>query len=316
MDAQVEQALELLYADLRSIQSAQYSDLVAVVVLVYDVLLNMSDEVQYMWRAKWSFPKVLYLIARYYGPLHLTVAFVFDTRTGLSASLSWIFVVYIDVSMVAATFSGLTTHVFSSSGPGIFTTVVDIILILRMRALYDGSKKVLIFMSVMMACEICASFATEIYVSIKSVIVYPPAIPGVVWTGCLNYNSQMITLIAWIPVMIVGFVCVVMTLYKYFTVTRMQGFRSQRLSPLLHSFAWDGTLYFFLLFAAVMVASFMILEIHNELARVGLTWIMVMYSLAGSKMILNLRIEAKDDDPPSRATNLSLEFPTIRSEEA
>ncbi|KAJ3551790.1 hypothetical protein NM688_g4507 [Phlebia brevispora] len=270
MDSQIDPAsLNLLFAELRSIQAAQYSDLAAVIVLLYDVLLNMSDEVEYIWHAKWSFPKTLYLVARYYGLLHLVIAFLRLAP---------------DYQHLCRGYLWFT----SISGPGVFTAVVDMILVLRMCAFYDGSKRVLIFMSVMMTCEICMSFAMEIYASIKSDIPNPPAIPSISWTGCLAYPTRVITLIAWIPVMIVGFVCAIMTLYKYITLTNAYGYRGRRLSPLLHSFAWDGTLYFFLLFAAIMVAALMNLEIRNELARVGLTWIIAMYSIAFPAVVVLL----------------------------
>lgn len=37
----------------------------------------------------------------------------------------------------------------------------------------------------------------ELYTSLTDTILTPPAIPSVKWTGCLAYNGQLLTLVAW-----------------------------------------------------------------------------------------------------------------------
>ncbi|EJU02734.1 hypothetical protein DACRYDRAFT_21718, partial [Dacryopinax primogenitus] len=39
----------------------------ATALFVYDILISFADEVEYVWKSKWSSPKVLYFIVRYFG---------------------------------------------------------------------------------------------------------------------------------------------------------------------------------------------------------------------------------------------------------
>ncbi|KAF8726557.1 hypothetical protein AX14_007711 [Amanita brunnescens Koide BX004] len=52
---------------LRLVWTANYAVVAACSLLVYDIILTSGREITYIWRAKWSFPKIVYLILRYYG---------------------------------------------------------------------------------------------------------------------------------------------------------------------------------------------------------------------------------------------------------
>jgi len=62
---------ELLTAVLQNRQN-NYSNAAALTLLVYDIFLTMGKEVTYIWGARWSIPKALYLFGRYYGVCYLT----------------------------------------------------------------------------------------------------------------------------------------------------------------------------------------------------------------------------------------------------
>jgi len=55
-------------------------------VLLYDHVLSIEDEVQYIWKARWSAPKLAFLISRYVVPFALLI-FVYHI-TGISGVLS------------------------------------------------------------------------------------------------------------------------------------------------------------------------------------------------------------------------------------
>lgn len=45
----------------------------ACVVLLYDHLLTLDDEIQYVWKTKTTVPKVLFLLNRYFVPIVMIV---------------------------------------------------------------------------------------------------------------------------------------------------------------------------------------------------------------------------------------------------
>ncbi|KAG5719849.1 hypothetical protein E4T56_gene6102 [Termitomyces sp. T112] len=65
---------------LRSIQARNYVRGVSVSILVYDYVLCFSLEIQSIWPAAWTVPKVLYLIARFIPMSTIGVALYFQNR--------------------------------------------------------------------------------------------------------------------------------------------------------------------------------------------------------------------------------------------
>ncbi|KAH9886205.1 hypothetical protein C8Q73DRAFT_669175 [Cubamyces lactineus] len=52
--------------------------------LSYDIILTFSQEVDLVWRAKWSLPKLLFLLVRYYTLLSLLLTLAVNTNRGVS----------------------------------------------------------------------------------------------------------------------------------------------------------------------------------------------------------------------------------------
>ena len=48
---------------------ADVTAVIGLVLLLYDHLLTFSAEVEYVWKSRWSLPKVLFLFTRYSVPL-------------------------------------------------------------------------------------------------------------------------------------------------------------------------------------------------------------------------------------------------------
>ncbi|KAJ7619851.1 hypothetical protein DFH06DRAFT_1341932 [Mycena polygramma] len=46
----------------------------AVTFLAFDICITFDDEVQYVWKERWSLPKGLYLFGRYFGLLNLLIS--------------------------------------------------------------------------------------------------------------------------------------------------------------------------------------------------------------------------------------------------
>ncbi|KAJ7159761.1 hypothetical protein C8R46DRAFT_373907 [Mycena filopes] len=85
MDAAAAAAAEVLHdaiVDLQNVAATRYVSAAGLVILLYDHLLTLGDEVEYIWKAPTTAAKVLFLIMRYMVPSFLVAETV--TRSGLS----------------------------------------------------------------------------------------------------------------------------------------------------------------------------------------------------------------------------------------
>ncbi|KAJ3551399.1 hypothetical protein NM688_g4723 [Phlebia brevispora] len=285
--ASIEGELALLYSTVQQTYSANYHEAAAVVVLLYDILLHFDTEVEVIWKSNWSLPKVLYIVARYWAPLDLLILLSFDAQIGLSVP-TWLSLhSCVDLS------TDYYCRCRACPAPVILPTVVNIILTLRMHALYDKNRKVLIFMCTMMFCSFGCTVSAAVWASVKAQVVSVPSF--VRFPACATVLSLgNVTLIAWVSSIVVGFTCMVMTLYKYISATGGLSWQTRsQISPLLRTIVRDGVLYWFLIFAADLFDAMMTLDTHDPMTRVGTIWFIVAYSIAGTRIPLNLRAEAK-----------------------
>ncbi|KAF7351580.1 hypothetical protein MSAN_01590500 [Mycena sanguinolenta] len=74
--------LQSIVVALQNVVTSRYVSVAGYVVLLYDHLLTLDDEVEYVWKADNTVAKVLFLILRYMVPLFLTGETI--TRSGLS----------------------------------------------------------------------------------------------------------------------------------------------------------------------------------------------------------------------------------------
>ncbi|KAF8526649.1 hypothetical protein BU17DRAFT_62135 [Hysterangium stoloniferum] len=271
---------------LLQLREANYSSAATLAAFAYDIILNFGREflqvllnigwkVDYIWRSKWSLPKVLYIVVRYWGPIHVAINFRIDTHINPSKE---------------------------TGGSIIYTTLVNIILLLRLYSLYDRKA--------------------ELYICIKSSLLaarnWFPAQPGVPFPGCLTTSaSRQFTLGAWIPCLTVAVIFFLMTIWKLIETRKRRGeggkeSRHAPLSPLFIAFFRDGTVFFFVIagiilsslvlmkppniygIVAVLAATLSVLLITGPLSNVEEPWLSFVYSLAGSRLIMNLREAASN----------------------
>ncbi|KAJ6483704.1 hypothetical protein DFH09DRAFT_1378208 [Mycena vulgaris] len=192
-------------------------------------------------------------------------------------------------------------------GDILFSTVVNIILILRLNAMY-GKKAVLVFLLVLFSGE----FSLELYVCIKAAIstereVFPA--PVDIWPGCLSNPDTHFTLISWIPTLVIQFIFFLLTIAKLFEDGRwrLSTLKEMKtLSPLFVSFIRDGSVFFFLIFAIVLASTLLSLLVHGPLLNMAQPWLTAIYSFSVSGLVLNLRQLANRGNMDTRAAVLWL----------
>ncbi|THH08424.1 hypothetical protein EW145_g2711 [Phellinidium pouzarii] len=212
------QAVEQLVTAVDQNRKVTYISTSALAFVAYDIITMLSMEIELIWKAKWSIPKVLYIFARYYGIIYLIEHFFWKLSVNESFSSCRHYFLF-----------------YSFGGDFLFTTVVNLILMLRIGALYKYNRRVIYVLIAMVLVEL----VVELYVTAKSALlasrgayVSPPGIP---LTGCLSSVeiNAILLICAITPVVIFG-----------------------------------------------------------PFAGVGLEWLIAIYSISGSRLVLNLRSEA------------------------
>ncbi|KAF8517001.1 hypothetical protein JB92DRAFT_2210835 [Gautieria morchelliformis] len=305
-----------LISALSQLQKTNLSTAAATAWLTYEILITLGQEINYIWKAQWSPPKVLYLASRYYGLFNLVVNTFVTLTPNLSVNLCVITTfasgatpiipptgVQLGVGLTHCNFcKEMTTSLYAntgySSGAVFFTTTVNLILLLRIHALYGRNKTVLIVLLTLY----CGEFVTEVIITALTVrqIHFIPIPPNVPLLGCLSADHPPgLTLIAWVPCLTIACVFFLMTLYKFYTFLRQEfssdsGVRFPRkgrsLAPVTSLFLRDGALFFAMMFAVILLNTlFNVIAKSGPLLAVGSPWVMATYSLAGPRLILNLR---------------------------
>lgn len=295
--------LKALVDALTLTQSANYSTAAAFTFLIYDICTTFPDEVEYIWSSRWSFAKGLYFVGRYYSLVYLIVRLIIDGRPGHSIHLCKVYWWY------------------NIMGGGIpFTIMVNMIFTLRVHALYHRSRKVLLlFITLCLVesvAEIYACFSIAILTSRGTI----PSPPGIAWPGCLTVpQPQRLTLIAWIPCILVACAfCLASLLRLRRSLRDANSLRGVMMkdsqSPLVVILIRDGTIYFTLILAILIICASTTLVGTGQLYATTGPWLIVVYSYSATQLILNLRRAASsgrgpETFPMTTTTRVSLKKP-------
>ncbi|TBU64104.1 hypothetical protein BD310DRAFT_467170 [Dichomitus squalens] len=206
---------------------ANSSTMAAVTLLMYDICLTFSQEVEFVWRARWTGTKILYLVVRYYG---------------LFAILGWAYF-----------------EAFGSTA--IIMLLSEALFMLRLWSTYGRSVKVAAVVMTCFAVEITTALATGITEARK--IRAMPRPSDLLIPGCFSFAhiSLADTLPAWVVFCVVSVSYFALMLRKLVTseafkldlskarrnpLTRWS--EVQRFSPLLFLLVRDGVAHFSMMF--------------------------------------------------------------------
>ncbi|RDB26289.1 hypothetical protein Hypma_006442 [Hypsizygus marmoreus] len=122
------------------------------------------------------------------------------------------------------------------------------------------------------------------------------------WPGCLASPPDIYGLVGWIPCLTVAATFFLLTIVKFTSSVKKnedgiwQLFRLHEVrsySPLVVAFVRDGTVFFFLIFSALVFCTVTTLVIKTPLAGVGFPWLITVYSFSASRLVLGLREASK-----------------------
>lgn len=261
-----------------------YVEMVASTLVWYDYLLTLRYERQYFWGRRLNWMNMLFYWNRYL-PI---VAQLFILYGKVSHHVNYPFC-FIDFGIILPG-SGLNQII-----------VVDIILLVRLYAMYGRSKRVLYFLIGLYTVCTCAAVGDLIPIGIKAKGTANPA-PGL--TACVVTSEGKHFWSFWIAFIFYETVAFCMVIYKAYTdltYTWTSRATSQRLLRVLYR---DSLIYFAAIFALYIAnsVSFSIQDTSiNDIAD-GPTRVLI--AIIGNRILFNLR----EEDARSRRQDVSTNF--------
>ncbi|KAH9886949.1 hypothetical protein C8Q73DRAFT_794980 [Cubamyces lactineus] len=249
---------ERVYANARDVS---YSEVACVTVLTWDVLTMLSQEVELIWTRAWTPAKFMYFIARY---------------------LPWL----VQLALLAINANGSTGLMFTAAQCGawqvvqgvllqVIVTTVDVILITRVYALYGRNRIILGIVGPLFVGEI--AFLCYVLADVTPRLKYDDE--------CFVTSSPSIFQYYWIVSLIFETILFTLTIYKFFDAVRQGWGRG----PVMQQFVADGTWAYTLIFIVMLVNMMMYKYIHSTITGICYTWLLVVLSFAGSRLVLNPR---------------------------
>ncbi|PBK92598.1 hypothetical protein ARMGADRAFT_1080658 [Armillaria gallica] len=181
-------------------------------------------------------------------------------------------------------------------GPSFVIIILDVILLLRVFSLYNRNRWLLTFMVLFVvgdatgALYACSRLAMDLAAGVYSV----PA----PWQGCTAPVPKFgFVLSAYVPNLTLALVFLGLTLWKLFqthrslngSITLKKIRELESVSPLLMAFVTDGSVFFALIAAALVVGMIPSFAVNGPIQSAFLPWTMAFYSYSGAHLILNLR---------------------------
>jgi len=121
---------------LRGLRVSNFNAVSATALLAYEILITLSQEVKYIWRAEWTLVKGLYILTRLYALIFLLMKSFVATN-----------------AFPPGKFCQQYLH-FEIWGSVIFMPLIDILIVARIHALHNRSARMGLFLSMLWLTEI------------------------------------------------------------------------------------------------------------------------------------------------------------------
>ncbi|KAF8977266.1 hypothetical protein BDQ17DRAFT_1384029 [Cyathus striatus] len=305
--------------------------------LAYDIIFSFVDEVKYIWNGmRWSIPKVLYIITRYYSFIYLLIETILPIyfSPGMRYASLAMYSQFLKYRFVTLTVSILNrcraTVVFHLCGGLIIIgTALDLIFMFRVSALYGNSKKIVLFLAFWFSIQFLGTLAVTLFNSISE-SEYAIPFKGI----CMESDSASTSLYNILPSVCFAVSLALHTTLFLLTIVKagvgfirdhggiwkvLQNGRST-FNPLLYSLISDGTLYFCIVFVSTVVMNLGAVDPKLNACFIYFSpFYIAILSCSGSRLILQLRRVSNFTESGSsptfsqsiffaREANLSLRF--------
>jgi len=241
--------------------AASQNCVAAFAFLTWDILITMEDEVEHVWNKPFVLTSYLYVFVRYWAWI-AQVALMNGVDTIVTSQKQ----LNMDQCRAWLTWQTVSTEIEMAA--------VELILILRVHALYGRSRRILCFLLGLAAFEfitMSASLAVSIRGSQSN-------------ASCETRLPRAIIAYA-VSICLFEALLFFMTLWKVTLGMRHRWRNIHVLRVLLR----DGLWAFALVFVVILANALVISLVKNELSAVCLPWLLTSTSFAGYRLLLNLR---------------------------
>jgi len=207
----------IVLVDLRKAIMVKYFNVASVALLSYDTVLNVGDEVIFIWGSRWNFGTWLYLATRY-------LAFV-----DMSAMLLYLFRDIMDVQTCRTVYA--TSAYFAFIG----AVIAEIILTMRTYALWYKSRLVLVIL-ILLDLSLLIPAAWITYMSVNALEFISSPFPTLV--PCLPTVPMTKEFISIAGVMILEALMTILAV-----LSAVNHWRHTK-NPLIRTLYRDGVFYF------------------------------------------------------------------------
>ncbi|KAI0685273.1 hypothetical protein C8T65DRAFT_701627 [Cerioporus squamosus] len=243
--------------------AAKLFSLASCVMLFYDIAITFGDEVERIWKQRFTGATVLWFFNRYLSPLGYIVIIVSFNDPSWSKAACQRYVLYPEI-----------LKIFTA-------TAVGLIFILRLYSIYSKSKIVLYGFSALLVLEL----AIKIWAFTDGIMLQlPPGFVGCILTGKSSPGDRIIY--TWVAELVFDSAVFFATLYRTLQLYR-RTIIGEALS-LITVIMRDGIMYFGAIFVSNLVT---VLIFINDLKVINASFSTLITSLMVSRLMLNLRGE-------------------------
>jgi len=282
-----------------SLELTRYLDLSASVALIFDYLVTFEEERRHFWTGKWSWPRVLFFLNRYFA----IIVQLFDTSSILFPAASDSFCKFALIGFLPWT--GMI-QIF----------IVQAILGFRLHAMYGKSKRILVILATLYISTSLAAIGVlgHQLVTVKAAehVTKHPMFAGV--DVCITFISVKNFWTFGVPVAIFDAVAFCLASYKAYGLwtgnmlvsvkvsedVHVTGSVRPKLSgPRLMRILVNQSLSYFCLISAVYAVNIFIWRLETTtLSLIATGWSLSALSIAGNRMLLSIReVRAEDSEP-------------------
>ncbi|KAI0767224.1 hypothetical protein C8Q74DRAFT_1370047 [Fomes fomentarius] len=289
----------LLVGVFQDLQVVLLNNVAAVAWVAFDILVTFPQEVSLIWKAKWSIPKVLYFLVRYYTLISL----LFVKNEFISFVVRAFLIKLLIRTHVSLSGSCKTWLWFNTFNGTLLSAVVgEAMFLMRLYASYQRNKLIMTFVGLVYAIQIIVGTVTGTLIMSRIRVLDP--IPQIPLPGCrvTAPTFPVLSILSWIIALLSACLYFVLVLLKFThnislrreagTASSVPIYELQTISPLIYSFLRDSAFYFFLVFAGNAInLAFVLMYRDRPLIMVGTIWLGAMYAISASRLCLNTREE-------------------------
>jgi len=244
--------------------AAKLYSLASCVMLFYDIALTFGDEVEKIWKQRFTGATVLWFMNRYLSPLGYIVIIVSFNDPNWGKAACNHYVLYPEALKIVT------------------ASAVGAIFILRLYSIYSRSNRILIAFTLLLLAEL----GTKIWAFTDgTALQLPPGLVGCILTGKSAPGKRIVY--TWVAELVFDSAVFFATLYR--TLCLYRSTHISEAQSLIGLIMRDGIMYFAVIFASNLVTVLIFLLAPDDLKVVNASFSTLITSLMVSRLMLNLR---------------------------